>query len=276
MYTHISNNLPKELQKVLPDAIGRSLQQPQLVKLMAETLATSVSFRVEEHFANTLQNVVVPAFSQLATTTAQRVAADIQREAEEQIGNLERQTHADSLKIDQLVSLVTGLSETVSAMAGAQEEFQAHLLRLQQQLGDRADKSRQTSSGTSQALATAPEKTPQQLQYEKVTGEITSDLAAGEFQDAILRWLRSGLHQEVFEGLISKYSPNFIRDLAPIYLVAVGSVVSERLEGEALMQRLAWLDTILQCLKARATAGEIVSVLFPLIDTDVANFCVGR
>jgi hypothetical protein len=257
---HLSNNLPKELQKALPDAIARALQQPQLVKLMAESLATSVSFHVEEQFANTLQNVVVPAFQQLATQTAQRVAADVQREAEEQIGNLERQTHADSMKIDQLVQLVTGLSETVSTMARAQEEFQGRLLRLQQQ---HADRSLQTSGGASNALTTTPQKTPQQLQYEKLVEDIVADLNAGSFQDAILSWLKSGTHQEVFEGLLSKYSPNFIRDLAPIYLIAVGSVVSDRLEGDALLQRLAWLDTILQCLKSQATAGNIVSIISP-------------
>ena len=258
---HLSNNLPKELQKTLPDAIGRALQQPQLVKLMAESLAKSVSFRVEEQFANTLQNVVAPAFQQLATQTAQRVAADVQRQAEEQIGNLERQTHADSMKIDQLVQLVTGLSETVSTMAGAQEEFQGHLLRLQQQLGDR---SHQTSGEASNALTTNPEKTPQQLQYEKLVEDIVADLNAGNFQDAILSWLKSDWHQDVFEELLAKYSPNFIRDLAPIYLIAVGSVVSDILEGDTLLQRLAWLDTILQCLKSQAIAGNIVSVVSSL------------
>jgi WD40 repeat protein len=256
--SHLSNTLPKELQKALPDVIGRALQQPQLLKLMAESLATSVSFRVEEHFATTLQNVVTPAFKALATQTAQRVAADVQREAEEQIGNLERQTHADSMKIDQLIQLVTGLSETVSTMAGAQTEFQGQFLKMQQQLTERTRQS-QASGGSSSAVTKTPEKTPQQLQYEALVEEIVADLQANEFQDAILRWLKSGLHQEVFEGMLCRYSPNFIRELAPIYLIAVGSVVSDRLEGEAVLQRLAWMDTILQTLKARATGGEIVS-----------------
>jgi hypothetical protein len=258
--SYLSNGIPKELQKILPDAIGRSLQQPQVLKLMAESLATSVSFRVEESFAHTLQNVVTPAFTQLASQTAQRAAADIQRQAEEQIGNLERQTHSDSIKIENLLQLITGLSETVSTMAQAQAEFQGQFLKMQQQLNERT----RQSGGASTAIATTPEKTPQQLQYEALMEDIVADLSANEFQDAILRWLKSGLHQEVFEGLLCKYSPNFIRDLAPIYLIAVGSVVSDRLEGDAVLQRLAWLDTILQSLKSRATAGEIVSVSLPL------------
>ena len=253
--SHLSNSVPKELQKILPDAIGRALQQPQVLKLMAESLATSVSFRVEESFAHTLQSVVTPAFTQLASQTAQRAAADIQRQAEEQIGNLERQAHADSIKIEGLVQLITGLSETVSTMAAAQAEFQGQFLKMQQQLTDRP----RQSAGASTVTATTPEKTPQQLQYEALIEDIVADLNANEFQDAILRWLKSGLHQEIFEGLLCKYSPNFIRELAPIYLIAVGSVVTDRLEGDAVLQRLAWLDTILQSLKIRVTAGEIVS-----------------
>ena len=252
---HLSKSIPKELQQILPDAIGRALQQPQALDLMAETLATSVSFRVEESFAHILESVVTPAFAQLASQTAQRAAADIQRQAEEQIGNLERQNHADSVKIEGLVQLITGLSETVSTMAAAQAEFQGQFLKMQQQLNER---SRQ-SAGASTINATTPEKTPQQLQYEVLMDDIVADLNSNEFQDAILHWLKSGLHQEIFEGLLCKYSPNFIRDLSPIYLIAVGSVVSDRLEGDAVLQRLAWLDTILQSLKTRASAGEIVS-----------------
>jgi hypothetical protein len=246
---------------MLPDVIGRALQQSQVLKLMAESLATSVSFRVEETFAHTLQSVVTPAFTQLASQTAQRAAADIQRQAEEQIGSLERQSRADSMKIDSLTSLVTGLSETVSTMAAAQAEFQGQFLKMQHQL---AERSRQ-SGGASTAVVSTPEKTPQQLQYEELLEQIVASLNANDYQDAILRWLRSKLHQEVFEGLLSKYNPNFIRDLAPIYLIAVGSVISERLEGEAVLQRLAWLDIIIQSLKSRAIAGEIVSTFLLLI-----------
>ena len=269
--SYLSNNMPKELQKVIPDAIGRALQQPQVVKLMADSLATSVSFHVEETFAHTLQTVVTPAFTQLASQTAQRAAADIQRAAEEQIGNLERQSHADSMKIEQLMQLVTGLSETVSTMAAAQAEFQGQFLKMQQQLAERT----RQSGGASTVVSTTPEKTPQQLQYEALVEDIVADLNGNEFHNAILRWLKSGLHQEVFEGLLCKYSPNFIRDLAPIYLIAVGSVVSDRLEGEAILQRLAWLDTILQSLKTRATAGDIVSFLLPLMIAAITNFWVG-
>jgi hypothetical protein len=227
---------------------------------MSDSLAKSVAFRVEEQFASILQKVVTPAFTTLAVQTSQRVAADIQSQAEEQISSMKRQHHADSIKIEQLVQLVTGLSETVSTMAAAQAEFQGQFLRMQQQLSEKRETTRQSQSGTgtSTAPAAAPEKTPQQLEYEALVDGIIVDMNENDFQGAILRWLRSGLHQEVFEGLLCKYSPNFIRELSPIYLIAISSIVSERLDGEVVLQRLAWMDMVLSTLQARVTAGEVV------------------
>lgn len=263
LHSHLGNNLPKELQKALPDAIGKALHQPQLLKLMSESLAKSVAFRVEEQFALTLQNVVTPAFSKLAVQTTQKAAADIQRQVNGKIEALERQHHADNVKIDQLMQLVTGLTETVSSMASAQTEFQGQFLRMQQQaIAEKREAARESQSSAAPSAAVAApveEKTPQQLQYEAMLDSVSSAMREGNYETAIIRWLQTGLHQEFFENYFSKFNPDFIRELNPLLLLSIGSAISAGMEDKLVMQRIAWLETVLSVLQAHVAAADFVS-----------------
>ena len=253
--SQLEHSIPKELQKILPDAIGRVLQQPQLLKLMSESLAKSVAFRVEEHFATLLNNVVTPAFSNLVLQAVQRSSTEIRHQAAEQINVLERQRHADSVKIDQLTQLVTGLTETVSSMASAQAEFQGQFLRMQQAASEKRDSH---SGGQSSALA-APveEKTQEQLMFE----EISTAMREHNYETAVIRWLQTGLHQELYESYFSKFNPEFVRELNPLLLLSIGSTVSGALDDKLMMTRMVWLETILSVLQVHVTTGDLVSKL---------------
>jgi hypothetical protein len=263
--THFAQTLPKELQKFLPDAIGKALQQPQLLKLMSDSLAKSVAFRVEEQFAVILQNVVTPAFTSLAVQTSQKVAADVQRQASEQLDIMERQRHADSVKIEQLTQLVTGLTETVSSMAAAQTEFQGQFLKMQQQVAsERRQSSRQVpSTATSTALTRPVEKSPEDLEYEQMLASITKSMSEGQYENAVIQWLQTRREQEFFEKYFSKYSPDFIRDLSPLLLLSLGATISLDFDGDLLHQRIAWLETILSAFQGHINAGSLVSFYNP-------------
>jgi hypothetical protein len=264
--SHLIQNMPMELQKALPDAIGKALQQPQLLKLMSESLAKSVAFRVEEQFAVILQNVVTPAFTGLAIQTSQRVAADVQRQATAQIDNIERQRQADTIKIDQLTQLVTSLSETVSSMAAAQSDFQGQFLRMQQQaVIDRRQASvrqgeshapRNSISRPSTALA--PEKTPEELEYEDMFNSISKAMAQGEYENAVIQWLQTQREQEFFKKYFCQYNPDFIRDLSPLLLLSLGATVSMDFEDELIHQRIAWMETIIAAFLGHYNANTLV------------------
>ncbi|ESZ91999.1 hypothetical protein SBOR_7614 [Sclerotinia borealis F-4128] len=273
---HLNQSLPRELQKILPDAVNKVMQQPQLLKLMSETLAKSVSFPFEEQFATLLNNSIAPAFTQLAVNASQRVAADVHRQAQEQIGTIERQRHADSLKIEQLTQLVTGLTETISSMAAAQSEFQAQFLRVQQR--DRQSSSSHRASpglghnssrpSVSSALAAAPiveEKSPQETEYEEMFKHIQGPMSEGRYEDAVVRWLQTGREQEFFARYFCRFSPKFITELSPLLLLSLGAIITIELTDDLMNQRLAWTETILNSFQIKMVSGYLEDQVADLV-----------
>ncbi|QSZ32688.1 hypothetical protein DSL72_002267 [Monilinia vaccinii-corymbosi] len=274
---HLNQTLPKELQRVLPDAVNKVMQQPQLLKLMSETLAKSVSFSFEEQFATLLNNSITPAFTQLAVNTSQRVAADVYRQAQEQIGTIERQRHADSLKIEQLTQLVTSLTETISSMAAAQSEFQAQFLRAQQK--DRQSSSHRASPGlglghhssrpsVSSALAAPPvveQKSQQEIEYDDMFKLIQAPMQEGRYEDAVVRWLQTGREQEFFARYFCRFSPKFITELSPLLLLSLGAIITIELTDDFMNQRLAWTETILNSFQNKMVNGYLEDQVADLV-----------
>jgi hypothetical protein len=262
----LGNTIPKELQRALPDAIGRALQQPQLLKLMSESLAKSVAFKVEEHFAATLQKVVVPAFENLALQASLKVAGEVQRQAAEQIGELERQRQSDSIKMEQLMQLVTGLTETVSSMAAAQTEFQGQFLRIQQQAAsEKRDTTRNSQSGTGTSPAAAAPVDNAQIErakrYQAEYNSVNKLMAEVNYSAGVVTWLQSGFIQELYESYFSKYNPEFIRDMNSVILLSIGSAVSGKLDDMLMLERLSYLEMVVASLQAQLTSSNVVSSL---------------
>lgn len=272
----IAQSLSNQLPKALPDSISKALQQPQLLKLMADSLAKSVSFKVEEQFTTILQNSVTPTFTKLAIDTSRKVATDVQRQASAQIVALEQQRQADSLKIEQLTQLVTGLSETVSSMAAAQSEFQAQFLKLQQ---NTALEKRQTSSGhgdhnTTRSVsqtesAQAAPKSPEELEFEAMLAGINEAMKEGEFESAVIQWLQTRREQEFFERYFSKFNPDFLHNLSPLLLLSLGATMTAELAGDLLDVKLTWLETVLIAFQTHLSDNRLVShalhcLAFPL------------
>jgi WD40 repeat protein len=261
---HVAQTTPRELQNILPDLLSKALQQPQLLKLMADALAQSVAFQVEEQFSNLLQGVVVPAFTNLAIQTTQKVSRDVQQQAAEQIGLIEQQRHTDNVKIEQLTQLVTGLTETVSSMAAAQAEFQGQFLRLQKQAaGDRRHVSLQTEESSASVeirSKNAPsEKSPEEVEYMEMLASIQEAMSEGNYENAVIQWLQTRREQEFFARFFSQYNPTFVQNLSPLLLLSLGATISIQLEDQYLIQRITWMETILAAFQGRLNAGELVS-----------------
>jgi WD40 repeat protein len=261
---HVTQSMPRELQKILPDLISKALQQPQLLKLMADALAQSVAFQVEEQFSNLLQGVVVPSFTNLALQTTQNVSRDVQQQAAEQISLIEQQRHSDNIKIEQLTQLVTGLTETVSSMAAAQAEFQGQFLRLQKQAaGDRRHVSRQTEDSSAsveiQSRNASSEQSPEEIEYTEMLASIQEAMNEGNYENAVIQWLQTRREQEFFARFFSQYNPNFVQSLSPLLLLSLGATISIKLEDQYLIQRITWMETILTAFQGRFNAGELVS-----------------
>jgi hypothetical protein len=278
----VTASIPKDLQKLLPDAIGKVLQQPQILKLMSESLARGVAFKVEEQFAVLMHNTVVPAFTNMAVQTAEKLASDVQRQAAAQIATIKQehrqQRDADNDKIDKLMQLVTGLTQTVSTMAAAQTDFQAQFLKLQESVTG-GSKYREQITRQSQSTASSSREVSlsvEQSEEERQLAVIKIHMDDQNYSDAVLAWLQSGHVQQLFKRYFAHYRPEFLRDMNTIMLLSVGAQICETIEDEFMTQRVAYLDMIIQVLHSQVMDGNLVSITIKISRLNQLTHHAGR
>lgn len=184
----LNHAIPSLLKVALPEAISRGIQNPDVLRLLSEQLTAKVTSLVEREISDSLHRVIRPALESFTSNVTQKLGVDADRRIQEQFRQIDTQRRDDDLKIEQLTSLVRGLSETVQTMAAAQSEFQQEILKLQQQ----AIRDRQTSvSASTQNLepteasekSTPPRKSPEQEAVESVT----SLMDAGQFEEGTIQ-----------------------------------------------------------------------------------------
>lgn len=184
----LNHAIPPLLKAALPEAISRGIQNPDVLRLLSEQLTTKVTSLVEREISDSLHRVIMPALESFTLNVTQKVGVDADRLLQEQFRQIDTQRRDDALKIEQLTSLVRGLSETVQTMAAAQSEFQQEILKLQQQ----AIRDRQTSVSAStqnrepteaSEKSTPPRKSPEQEAIESVTNLMD----AGQFEEGTIQ-----------------------------------------------------------------------------------------
>lgn len=181
--------LPPLLKLALPEAISRGVQNPEVLRMIAEQLTGKLTGHIEKDFNATLHKSIVPAFKNLAVSVAQKSGVETENRVAEHLRRAESQHRDDTAKIDQLTTLVRGLSETVHMMAAAQSEFQQEILKLQQQAAqDRQDSRNRTSSsqghsrpGSGETVLT--QKSPAQEELEM----ITNLMSEGRYEEATIQ-----------------------------------------------------------------------------------------
>lgn len=163
--------IPPLLKLALPEAVSRGVQNTEVLRMISEQLTGKVTGHVEKEFNSALQNTIVPAFKHLAVNTAQKSTVDTENRVHEYLRRAEAQHRDDAAKIDQLSSLVRGLSETVQMMAASQTEFQQEILTLQQQAAQdrRGDASSQSHGNRSSTETALMHKSPEQEELDMIT-----------------------------------------------------------------------------------------------------------
>ena len=165
----LHNAIPAHLKATLPEAVTRSMQQPEVLRILSDQVTGKITGHVEKEFSSVLHNNIAPAFKNLALNTAQKTSSEVESRVREQLNAAEVQQRKDAAKIDELSSLVRGLSEIVQTMAASQTEFQQEILKLQSQAAQerQATAIRETSrqhqetspsSGQSVANSVTPEQ----------------------------------------------------------------------------------------------------------------------
>lgn len=175
----VNEAMPSAMKSALPEAIGRTMQNPNFLRSISEHITKTVTGHVEREFTTTLNNTIVPTFTDLAVTVAQKVSGDTERRVREQLQQAELQHHDDSVKIDQLTDLVRGLSETVRTMAAAQSDFQLEILKLQQKAAQEGQNPARGPSPTPSESASM-QNSPEQEELEA----IAASMHEGHFEEA--------------------------------------------------------------------------------------------
>lgn len=273
----VQTSVSKEVNAVLPGALGKVLEKPDFLRALSKSMTDSISgslaasltesissavvkkvaFKVEENFATVMKNEIIPSFNALATRTAQKSAVDIQRSVSERISQLEKQRKSDNDEIMKLGKVIEGLTEMISTMASAQEGFQAAVLRnnstrLSSPEPTGSPKSSQEAPNISQyedSLVSSEQFDSRKKLYEQSLQTIAQLMSDGEFEMAMMTWIKlndNEIMQDIFENYFSKYDPGFMREVSPILNLSTAATISQSFDSSVLMERIQWLETILQ------------------------------
>lgn len=166
--TSIQAAVPKEINSILPNAVTKTMQDPEVLGTISELVSKRVTNQVESTVSACLGSIVTPAFSDFAATIEHRVS--------EQLHQAGAQRHNDAAKIEQLTNLVRGLSETVQSMAASQSEFQAQILKHQQN-----NPHPHTRDGSQEASSAQPGPSPVKSPEEEEQETITRLMSEGNF-----------------------------------------------------------------------------------------------
>ena len=187
---HLLHTLPTQLKLSLPEAVSKSVQSPDVLRVLSDQVTTKIATHVERQFSTILHQTIAPAFQALAVSAAQRMTAETELRVSEQFKLVDIVRREDTAKIDQLTALVRGLTETVHAMAAAQSGFQSEILKLQQQsLHDRQI----TSSKNSQRQITEASLDESELPELPISpeqqelNEITTSMQEGRFEEGTIQ-----------------------------------------------------------------------------------------
>ncbi|KAB8223894.1 hypothetical protein BDV33DRAFT_166656 [Aspergillus novoparasiticus] len=257
----------RELRQALPDTVSLAVQQPEMVKVLSEAVSQKLLPDLEAEISKAVQRTVTPAFKTLSTRIAEKTGSDMEKQLQAHLKQYEVQRQNDAAKIDQLTSLVRGLSDTVASLAAAQTGFQNEVLRLNRAVGQQ-EGDRQTSQQPTSAMAATPSEA--QSAEDAELAEIAQLMSQGRFEEGSVKWLQSNQQADLFDNLFISLDPAYLTGLSPIVALSVGVAVTSSLQTN-VAERLKWLEVVLQTVNPmdadiREVAPRIMDILLQRLD----------
>ncbi|CEN61430.1 hypothetical protein ASPCAL08084 [Aspergillus calidoustus] len=250
--------ISRELRQSLPGSVTRALQQPDVMKVVTNAVSQKVESQIKS-----LHDSLTPTLKNLALQTAEQVGNDLEK-------RVQAQRQSDAAKIDELTTLVRGLSDTVSAMAAAQTGFQNEVLRLNQVLASfQGQEGRQGAAQSTASASPVPltdNRSPEQIEITEIA-ELMRD---GRYEEGSVRWLQSEQQAYLFDSLFVRLNPSYLNALSPIVALSVGVAVTSSLQTN-VKERLSWLEVVLQTVNPndpdiREVAPKIMDILIQRLD----------
>ncbi|KAL2825476.1 hypothetical protein BDW59DRAFT_73139 [Aspergillus cavernicola] len=259
--------ISRELRQSLPEAVTRALQQPDVMKVVTDAVGQKMS-ALESQVTKAMHDTLTPTLKNIALRAAEKVGADVERQTQAQMKQYEIQRQNDVGKIDQLTTLVRGLSDTVAAMAAAQTGFQNEVLRLNQVLAQQGAERqvREKSAASVSPVPLTDSRSPEEIEIT----EIAQLMSEGRYEEGSVKWLQSEQQADLFDNLFVRLNPIYLNRLSPIVALSVGVAVTSSLQTNA-MDRLSWLEVVLQTVNLRdpdirEVAPKIMEILIQRLD----------
>ncbi|KUL85259.1 hypothetical protein ZTR_08973 [Talaromyces verruculosus] len=263
--THFSQSFPRELSQRLPNALTRAVKQPEVLSSISEAVANSSASRVEGEVAKLIQNVISPSLQAAITRQSETATRNFEQLFQAQSKHYEAQRQHDSAKIDQLISAVHSLKETIDVMATSQAALQGEVAALQKQLG-----SRHESVAPQPVPAPQPPVPAQHSPEELELADIARLASEGNLEEASVRWLQSSQQADLFDNFFVRLNPAYLSTASPIVSLSVGVAVTTALSTN-VQERLAWLEYVLQTVNLvdsdiREVAPQIMDIFIQRLD----------
>lgn len=231
----LQSSLSKDLQSALTAPIASAMQDPKVVRTLNDQLTSKVTSHVESVFTTTLNHTITPAFQKLATTSASKMTAEMEKRVSLQVQELNIQRQADGAKIDKLTKLTTELVESVRAMTGMLADSQKEIMGLQAQLAEQL-------AATSARASAAPAR-PSDPEVDALE-DCWND---GRREEGTIRWLQSTRRVELFDLFFVNCDPAYLTTVNPIVAMSVAACITESMTTH-LAERVAWLGAALRAV----------------------------
>ncbi|KAI9657098.1 MAG: hypothetical protein M1821_003264 [Bathelium mastoideum] len=253
---HLRINVPKEIKAALPGAISTAVQSPNVIRSISDHLTEKITQHVERQIHTSLTQSIMPAFNNAAAQEVHTVAGQLETRVAEALRKVDFQRAQDNHKIEQLTGLVRSLTETVATMANSQANFQAEILKLQNQVAQQQPAQKpigsERAAGATSRSATEPEAELTQQHAKTEDDEIkliTKLLHDGKYEEGTITWLRSEHQVSLFNRLFYRVNPPYLSRLnSPLIPLSCAAAVSQTFSNH-VMERLNWLDAALDAIE---------------------------
>ncbi|KKA20490.1 hypothetical protein T310_5478 [Rasamsonia emersonii CBS 393.64] len=272
----LSHAIPRELRQALPDTVSRAIQQPDVLNTISDMVGRKLASHVESEFSKVMHSSITPTIKNAVLRSTEKLGVDLERQVQAQLKQYEAQRQSDAAKIDQLTTLVKGLSDTVASMAAAQTGFQNEILRLNRQLLSVSQQHVESESRRASQQQAAPPAGPSQVfsprtPEETELAEIAQLMNEGRYEEASVKWLQSSQQADLFDNLFVRLNPAYLTGLSPIVALSVGVAVTTSLQTN-VAERLSWLEVVLQTVDLRdpdirEVAPRIMDILIQRLES---------
>ena len=158
MASSLQSQIQRDIKVALPNAISRAMQEPEITKTISDLVSRRVAAQVDSHISNALNTTIKPQFTKLALTHIEKAIDDADKRTGEQLRQVEQVQKMDNSKIDRLLGINHGLTESIQSLIVAQTRLQEQFDRVEQQLSAQSERTVSDHSSISQTRSPIDEE----------------------------------------------------------------------------------------------------------------------